>query len=335
MHLATRNAMLRLIGQANRILLIGHVAPDGDCIGSLLGMAHALNVLGKQADLACADPLPAQFDFLAGFGLISRDAEDECELIISLDCSDIQRMGSAYHPAAFARVPLINIDHHLTNVHFGTVEWVDTTAAATAEMVYELVEEMAVPVSVDMATCLLTGIATDTRGFRTPTTTVRTMSIATRLMQAGASLSQICDLALDRRPLAVIRLWTDVLAGLQLRGRVIWSAITRDMRARHGLTMDDDAGGLASFMLSAPEADIAVVFDERPSGKIDVGFRSIAGVDVARVAVQLGGGGHPQASGCTIAGAMPEVQSKVLSAVAASLATQRAHSGEEATLDEQ
>ena len=330
MHIPTRNAMLPLIRQADRVLLIGHVAPDGDCIGSLLGMAHALGALNKQVDLVCADPVPAQFDFLTGLGQIMRDSEDEYHLIISLDCSDIQRMGAAYHPAAFAPVPLINIDHHLTNVHFGTVDWVDIRAAATAEMVYELIEEMAVPLSHDMAVCLLTGIVTDTRGFRTPTTTVQTMSIATRLVQAGASLSKVCDLALDRRPLAVIRLWADVLAEIRVRDRVIWSSITREMRARHGLTTDDDVGGLASFMLSAPEADVAVVFDEKLSGKVDVGFRSGAGVDVASVAVQLGGGGHPQASGCTLTGTLAEVQSRVLSAVAPSLTGQRAPSAEEA-----
>jgi len=333
MHVATCNAIVRLIGQADRVLLIGHVAPDGDCIGSLLGMAHALRVLDKVVDPACADPLPTQFSFLPGFQLILQEPKDEYELIISLDCSDIQRMGSAYHPAAFAGVPLINIDHHLTNVHFGTVDWVDTSAAATAEMVSELIGEMAIPLSLDLATCLLTGIVTDTRGFRTSTTTIRTMSIATRLMQAGASLSGICDLALERRPLAVIRLWADVLASLQLRGRVIWSAITGEMRALHGLTMDDDVGGLASFLLSTPEADIAVVFDERPSGKVDVGLRSVVGVDVATVAVQLGGGGHPQASGCTLTGALPQVQSKVLTALATSLAVQRAPSAEVAILD--
>jgi len=333
MYVATRNAMLRLLGQAHRVLLIGHVAPDGDCIGSLLGMAHALRVLDKVVDPACADPMPAQFSFLPGIELILREPKDEYDLIISLDCSDIQRMGSAYRPAAFAGVPLINIDHHVTNSHFGTVDWVDTAAAATAEMVYELVEELAVPLSLDMARCLLTAIATDTRGFRTPTTTIRTMSVATRLMQAGAPLSQICELALERRPLAVIRLWADVLGSLQLYDRIIWSAITGDLRARHGLTMDDDAGGLASFMLSAPEADIAVVFDERPSGKVDVGLRSIAGVDVASVAVQLGGGGHPQASGCTLDGALPQVQSRVLAALATSLTAQRPPSAEVANLD--
>ena len=324
MDISVRKTILPLIRRARRIMAIAHITPDGDCIGSLLALGHALRTLGKQTVLVCADPVPQQFHFLQGQDLVTSDPEGEFHLLISLDSSDIQRMGSVYRPGAFARVPLINIDHHATNVHFGTVNWVDTSAASTAEMVFDLIEEMAVPLTPDIALCLLTGVVTDTRCFRTSTTTSKTMSIATRLMEAGASLNQISEQVLNRRPLAVIRLWAEALSTLQLRERVIWAEITQAMRKRAGMEKSDAAGGLTSFMATAHEADVAVVFTEKPGGKVEVGFRSVPGVDVSELAFQFGGGGHPQASGCTLNGTLEEVRRRVLAALDVSLARQRA-----------
>lgn len=320
---ALRDAILLLIRRARRILLIAHMAPDGDCIGSLLALGQALRALGKQAVLACPDAVPQPYHFLPGQEAITRDPVGEFQLLISLDSSDISRLGDIYRPAAFATVPLINIDHHTTNVHFGTVNWVDSDAASTAEMVYALIGELGVPLNPDMALCLLTGLVYDTRGFRTPTTTIRTMTTATRLMEAGASLTLITDQVLNRRPLAVIRLWGEALSTLQWRGRVIWAEITQAMRQRAGIQDNDAAGGLASFLASAHEADVAVVFNEKPDNKVEVGFRSVPGVDVSAVAFQLGGGGHPQAAGCTLNGTLEEALQRVLAALEASLARQR------------
>jgi phosphoesterase RecJ-like protein len=324
MDISVRKAILPLIRRARRIMAIAHITPDGDCIGSLLALGHALRALGKQTVLVCADPVPQQFHFLPGQDLVTSDPEGEFHLLVSLDSSDIQRMGSVYRPGAFARVPLINIDHHATNLHFGTVNWVDTSAASTAEMVFDLIEEMAVPLTPDIALCLLTGVVTDTRCFRTSTTTSKTMSIATRLMEAGASLNQISEQVLNRRPLAVIRLWAEALSTLQLRERVIWAEITQVMRERAGMEKNGAAGGLSSFMATAHEADVAVVFTEKPGGKVEVSFRSVPGVDVSKLAFQLGGGGHPQASGCTLNGTLEEVRRRVLAALDVSLARQRA-----------
>lgn len=325
-----RDDIRRLIRRTRRILVIAHVTPDGDCIGSLLALGQALRALGKQVVLACADPVPQQYDFLPGQAAITSDPVGEFQLLISLDSSDISRMGSIYRPAAFAHVPLINIDHHATNVRFGSVNWVDTSAASTAEMVYELIGELRVPLTPDVALALLTGVVTDTRCFRTSTTTARTMAVATRLMEAGASLNLITEQVLNRRPLAVIHLWAEALNTLRLRERVIWAEITLAMRERAGIEENDAAGGLASFLATAHEADVAAVFNEKPDGKVEVGFRSVPGVDVSGVAFQLGGGGHPQASGCTLNGTLEDARERVLAALDVSLARQRTEKNEKA-----
>jgi phosphoesterase RecJ-like protein len=319
MRIAMRNAILPLIRQAERIMAIAHIAPDGDCIGSLLALGHALKVLDKQVALVCADPLPDAFDFLPGHGLVTQDPHGDFDLLISLDSSDIERMGAAYPPAAYAGIPLINIDHHATNVHYGTVSWVETSASSTAELVFDLIEEMAVPVTPGIALCLLTGIVTDTRCFRTSNTTVRTLSSATSLMQAGASISQITEQVMNRRPLAEIKLWGAALNELKTQGRVIWVCITEEMRRQSGANSQDAATGLVSFITSAREADVGIVFTEKPDQLVEVGFRSVPGVDISQVAFRLGGGGHAQASGCTLGGSMDEVVAQVLAAVETSL----------------
>ena len=321
---ATRSQILHHIASARRILAIAHVSPDGDCMGSLLALGHAMRTMGKQVVLSCADPVPDQYHYLPGHEAIVSQPEGQFQLLVSIDSSDIERMGTTYRPAAFAGVPLINIDHHLTNVRYGTVNWVDTSAASTAEMVFDLIEEMAVPVTSDIALCLLTGVVTDTRCFRTSSTTSRTMGIATQLMEAGASLNLITERVLNRRPLSMIRLWAEALDTVQIRNRVIWADITESIRQRSGAQRKDVSGGLSSFLVSAHEADVSAVFTEKPGGLVEVGFRSVPGVDVSRVALQLGGGGHPQASGCTLSGSLADVRKRVLAALDVSLAGQRA-----------
>ena len=308
----------RFIRRARRVIVISHVAPDGDAIGSLLGLGRALRWLGKEYTLACADPVPKGFAYLPGSETIVQPPpsgwpKGKYDLVISLDCGDLKRLGAAYDES-LAGLPIINIDHHVTNTHFGTVNWVDTEAASTAEMVLELVESLGIPLDADMALCLLHGIVTDTRGFRTPNTGPRTMRAALKLMEAGAKLAEITDRVFNRRPLSAICLWAKALNGVQLDGRIIWSQITRAMRRECAFSENGDAG-LVSFLATADEADVAIVFAEKSDGRIEVGMRAVPGIDVSAVALDLGGGGHPQAAGCTLNGSLDEVREKVLAAV--------------------
>ena len=307
------------IFQAGDILAVCHIAPDGDAIGSLLGLGWALRQLGKKYTLVCADTIPEVYLFLPGSEKVVPRSTGEHDLLIALDCSDRKRLGQACPTELLERVPIINIDHHVTNSKFGTVNWVDPFASATAEMVAELVGHLGLSLTLPLATCLLNGIVSDTRGFRTPNTTARTLAMAIRLMEAGAPLAEIVERNFNRRSLSSMRLWAKVIDGIKLLdGRVIWGEITRQMRQECGAAESDD-GGLANFLITAQEADIAVVLTEKEDRVVDVSMRAGPGLDVSQVAVRLGGGGHPQAAGCTIQGTLAEVREKVWAEVKRSL----------------
>jgi phosphoesterase RecJ-like protein len=220
-------------------------------------------------------------------------------------------------------VPIINIDHHITNMGFGSVNWVDSNSAATAQMVLTLIERLGVPLDSTIATCLLNGIVTDTHGFRTPNTTPAVMEAATKLMTAGASLPEITGQVFNRRPLAVLRLWGRALNAVQLDGRIIWTEISQAMKHECGLGSDSD-DGLVSFLISACEADVGIVFTEKDDGTIDVSMRSMPGIDISNVAMRLGGGGHPQAAGCSLSDSLAEARERVLAELRRSLLEQTA-----------
>jgi len=310
--MTVKQQIVRRLQQTKRPVLICHFSPDGDALGAMLGLAHALRRLGKYPDITCQDAVPSAFDYLPGADKVVSEPSGAYDLIVSLDCSDVRRMGTPYHNLSQSQdVQLINIDHHVTNLNFGNLNWVDPTAVATAEMILELTQALGVRLDVDIATCLLTGIVSDTRGFRTANVLPRVMAAATRLMQAGANLVDITTRVFGHRPLAAVRLWAQALQETHMEGRILWSVVTQEMRMQSGCDTNADAG-LVSFLIDVNEADIAVVFTEKNSGEIDVSLRTNRGLDVSQVALSLGGGGHPQAAGCTLQVSLQEAMDTVL-----------------------
>jgi phosphoesterase RecJ-like protein len=280
--------------------------------------------------MACPDPIPTWLNHIPGVGVVVQDVGTAFDLAISVDCSDVKRLGHFSQLFTSGRTPLLNIDHHMTNRYFGTVNLVDPHASSTAEVVLRLLDYMAIPLEPELATCLLTGIVTDTRGFRTSNITIQVMEAVLRLMKAGASLPYITHHSLNRRPTPVMRLWGAALAQIQIEGRVIWTSIPLAMRRAVGYVGDGDAG-LVSFLVSANDADAAVVFVEREEGHIEVGLRAMPGFDVGQIALVLGGGGHALAAGCTLPGPMEKAQVQVLTALQADLTRQR-HTQAQSTL---
>jgi bifunctional oligoribonuclease and PAP phosphatase NrnA len=304
------------LSRARRILVICHIAPDGDAIGSLLGLGWLFETLPPQHErtttLACADGVPAQFAFLPGAGEILTDPPSQTwDAIVTVDASDERRLGACYRPDEYAGAPVIVLDHHVTNLNFGTLNYVDATAAATTQIVLELADALRVAIRPEAATCLLTGLVTDTLSFRTSNVTPKVLRVAARLMEAGAALPEITERALNQKPLSVMRLWGLALASLQHERQVVWALISREMRARAGAP-DTGDGGLASFLISAPEAKVAAVLSEKPDGQVEVGLRARNGLDVSELALALGGGGHPQAAGCTIPGPLVNAEARLL-----------------------
>ena len=306
------NQQLRdVIDRAQDIFLITHVDPDGDAIASTLGLAHALKRMGKRYSLACADPIPETFCFLPGVQEFGTPEIGGADLVIAVDDSDPDRFGHPYEDIPSLGIPIVNIDHHVTNTRFGAINVVRTEAAATSEIVFDLVQDWGVPIDPQLATYLLTGIVTDTQSFTTSSTTPDSLEIAARLVRAGASLTEINESVYKQRRLATLRLWGKVLDRIQLDGDLVWSVNTRDMQAQCG-TQSDDGDGVVNLLATTREARAAIVFRENETGQIDVSIRSRPGVDISAMAVGFGGGGHPQAAGTTLTGDLEQIVPQVL-----------------------
>ncbi len=302
-----------LVLSARDIVVVTHVAPDGDAIGTLLGLGYALRRLGKHVTLVVDGRAPAEFLFLPGAATIGETLDNaRTDLVIAVDCGDEPRMGSVGAQALATGAPVINLDHHVTNTQFGTVNLVVTAAVAAAEIVYDWLPRLGVLPDYEIAVCLLTGLVTDTLCFRTNNVTSPVLAKAQRLMEAGASLHDIVQQTVDRKSLATLRLWAVVMPTMHMeKDGIIWAVIDRAARARAGFTEDRD-GGLVSLLISVDEANVAIVFREKDDGRIEIGFRAVSGYDVSRVAVALGGGGHALASGCTTDGPLEAVISRTL-----------------------
>ncbi len=302
---------------ADSILCVSHVSPDGDAFGSLLGMGHLLRRLGKQPDLALQDHQMPEFAFLPGAETVlgAADVADHYDLIVVLDASSQDRMGTIYRPEAHADIPMVIIDHHVTNTDFGTVNWVDPTCAATCQMLVYLADDLGVDLDGDLAVCLLTGLVTDTLCFRTDNTDARVMEAGMRLLQGGAHIADITARTVNRMPYKIFNLWGEVFPGICLEGGVIWAPLRMaDFAAAQVDTGED--GSLSGKLIMADEADVSATFIEKRNRQgemvVECSFRAKTGFNVADLALSYGGGGHPAAAGCTIVGDLDEVTAQVV-----------------------
>ncbi|HQZ23082.1 MAG TPA: DHH family phosphoesterase, partial [Thermoflexales bacterium] len=299
--------------RADRILAITHLAPDGDAIGSTLAFAHALRGMGKVVTIASQDRPHSRFDYLAGVKDFKQSPTGNFDLIVSIDSSDLQRLGTAFMPAQHGNLNMVVFDHHITNTQFGTVNVVDPQAASSAEIILKLIHRLNAPITPDIAVALLTGIITDTLAFRTSNTTPSTLAAAMELMNAGASLTDITRNALVLRPLDQIKfLGAGIAAAEATPEGIVYTRLTRKLRAAAGNTDDRGDAGLVGTLITANEAKIAAAFVELADGSVEVGFRAAPGYDVSQVALEFGGGGHPAAAGCTLPGPMRDVVNRVL-----------------------
>lgn len=254
---------VRLIRAANKVAVASHVGPDGDAIGSLLAMGHALRLMGKECVLLCHDPVPARYRFLPGSDQVRKTLGGFApELLIGLDATDARRLGRVGWGLVKAGLPTINLDHHATNDKYGTVNLVDPSQVAATEGVLVLLDALGVTLDEATATCLLTGLVTDTRGFRTANVTPRALSVASRLMEAGADLPRITEQALDRRSLAELGVLGQGLSNLQAEDHAIWTVLPLD-----GHKSDAAPTGLSSMLLGAEGAKVSAVFRERAGAR--------------------------------------------------------------------
>jgi phosphoesterase RecJ-like protein len=303
------------VDAAASILLVTHVSPDGDAIGSLLGLAHALRARGKAHLCLVVDGgVPDYLAFIPGSDAVLSAisaASGEFDLMISLDSSDEARTGKAGEYGRAHSRQVINLDHHITNDGFGSIHLVMPGAVSAAEVVMHWLDAMPQPITHDSAIALLTGLVTDTLGFRVSSVTAETLHLAQRLMHAGASLNDIMARTVGSRKYAAMQLWSRVLPSMQLEDGIISATVTEADIAAVGLSEMTD-GGLAEFLVTANEARISVVFKQLTEDKTEISFRSKPGFDVGSVAFAIGGGGHRQASGATIIGDLVTARERVM-----------------------
>lgn len=302
----------RLVADARSILVLTHVEPDGDAIGSMLGLAHALRQMGKEVITAVDGGVPPDLAFIPGSQVVRPSLDNlDVDLTIAVDCGDEPRMGQVGQVAIKGGAPLINLDHHPTNTLFGRANLVNAATAASAEGVLDWLDHLGVTLDPTTAYCLLTGLVTDTLCFRTDSVTSDTLGKAQRLMAAGAPLGEIVQRTVNHRTYAGLRLWALVMPTVRLEDHVIWAVITQDMYVKAGYRATDD-DGLVSTLIQVDEAYISVVFKEKPDGLIEIGIRAVPGFDTTQVAVALGGGGHRLASGATVREPLETVVPRVI-----------------------
>lgn len=297
---------------AQKILIVTHVSPDGDAIGTLLGLTNALRQMGRRVTCAVDGGVPGFLEFLPGAGTVQAELKSGAwDLMISVDASDEERTGQVGIYGRAHSQQVINLDHHATNTLFGSIYLVLPTAVSASEVVYHWLNHIGHSITVEVAAPLLVGLVTDTLGFRTNNVTADTLGIAMKLMAAGASLHEITARTLDSKPYRSIELWKTALPSVKLQDEVIEGVITQADLQNAGLE-DATDGGLVNLLVSANEAKVAVVFKELPDGRFEISLRSKTGYDVSQVAFSVGGGGHKQASGATIDGPLESARARIL-----------------------
>ena len=317
--------MLRLaVEKADRVLVIAHVDPDGDAIGSLTAVGQALQQLGKRVTLVCDDGVPARYLNLALANEVRRAprANAAPDLVIAVDCADASRMGRAFDSLPEPKPTVANIDHHVTNTRFGAFNVIDPAASSTAEILHRWLPEIGVEMTPGIAESLLTGIVTDTMGFRTTNVTAATLRAAADLVDAGADIAAISLNALHRKPLPTAKIWGAGLARMRLDDGLLWTAIPRAAFREAGIEGSPTSAGLVNFLSDVDEAVMGAVLSETEEGKVRVTMRTQPPYNVAEVATQFGGGGHALAAGCTLDGPLDEAAAKLVAACRAAISRQ-------------
>jgi phosphoesterase RecJ-like protein len=298
---------LHLITSARRIALLAHESPDGDCIGSALGMAHILKALGKSCVPACADVPPKFLAFLPGIETVEQDlGAEDFDLVIALDAGELRRFGALYegHAAFLERTTILNIDHHLSSGGCGRVNIIDPTAAATAEVLVLFQQQANLPLPREAALCLLTGLITDTSSFQFTNTTPRCLEVAAELLRHGVTTETVVQPIYRERSLAAARFQSAVIdqASTSCEGRLIWSWATGETLSRTGATseMDDNSSGM---LRDIEGVQIAAFFKSYNAPDVTrLSLRSAAPYNAAELCQRLSngqGGGHARAAGAS------------------------------------
>ena len=317
---ASLAAIAAALREARSVVVLSHVNPDGDAIGSQVGLGLALQAMGKPVTLLNEDGCPENYAFLPGTGNVQRPGKEpvDAAVVVALDTATRERLGKEVL-AQLGDAPRlwINIDHHVSNPGYGDMVHVDPSVPATGQLVYELLEQGALPMPMEVLENLFVAISTDTGSFQYPCTTARTFHIAAAMVGAGLDVGALSSRTYHRRPLRKVRLLQRLLGSLQLHDNGRVASCQLDLATKQELGIQPgDSEELINEIRAIDTVLVAVFFEELADGKIRVSSRSKdSAIDVCRICAQFGGGGHPQAAGARMPGPLAEARDRFLSAV--------------------
>jgi phosphoesterase RecJ-like protein len=306
--------VVELIENKEKFAITTHVRPDGDGIGSSLGLCWLLRSLDKDVEIIARDDIPSAYRQLPGAGEIRKveKIDNNYDAIFVMECSDIKRPGIIGLEDNF----VVNIDHHATCEHFGTINWIDATASAVGEMIYNLCKAIGGRVSKEIAECLYLALVTDTGSFHFPNTTDRTLKVASELVKAGVQPSAISEVVYNSYSWSRVALMQKVMATVRRdeTGKVAFMRQTLEMADEAGSTVGDN-NGFVNMPLVAREVVASVYMREVRPNAYRVSLRSKGNLNVARIAENFDGGGHKNAAGCRVEGNWDTLENEIVSAI--------------------
>jgi phosphoesterase RecJ-like protein len=305
----TSGAIKERLKNASNILIASHVRPDGDAIGSLLALGLAIKDAGKSVQMVLVDGVPASFRHLDGSELILKEPAGGHDTFITVDCADFKRTGKVFE--SFGQ-PDINIDHHKTNEKFGKLNLIEAEEVATAAILTNHLPEWGLKITKPIGAALLTGIITDTLGFRTSNTTPESLRQCAMLMETGANMPDLYMRSLVRKSFPAAKYWGAGLSSMEHDNGIVWGTLTLEDRKRSGYSGNDDADLIN--MISAIDGNkVGMIFVEQNDSHVKISWRALeADIDVSQVAKHFKGGGHAAAAGADIPGTLGEIQPLVL-----------------------
>jgi phosphoesterase RecJ-like protein len=300
-----------LIERSDDIVCLAHKDADADSLGSALGFAAALRATGKRVHPVVPEPHPFLLEYLPGFELLE-DAPERYDAVFTFDCATVQRFGDKRFLCE-SGVPVVNVDHHVSNEGYGTVNLIEPEASASGQVVHRLLTTLGLPIDADVANNLYAALFTDTGGFRHENTTEEALRLGAELVRLGANPSWIALKSYKSRPVQMLKLEGLAVAALQteLDGRLVWSQVTQEMLQAAGASMVESEG-IIDQLQSIDTMKAAVLFKEMSPQLTKISVRSRDEIDATALCLPFGGGGHHRAAGAELAMPLAEARDTVL-----------------------
>ncbi len=305
----------KYIDNAKSIYIVGHIGPDGDAIGSSFALYHALKKIGKNAKVVmptCSDT----FKFLPNIEeAVSGVIEDSYDLLIAVDSSDKSRLAISIEDFNKAKNVIV-LDHHVANVPYGDYNYIDSELPAASEIIYNFITYLNIDIDKTIATYLYTGIMTDTGSFNYSSTKPSTMVIASKLIETGIDFSNICKRVNDTIKESKLKLIAKAVENMEVyySGKLRYTYVSQEELLELGVS-DEDAEGMTNYLRMVEGTEVAVYVRERKNGENKVSMRSNEKVDISKIAISNGGGGHKRAAGYTMTKPYNEAKNELINVV--------------------